>query len=563
MSNQTQSIEKALSFIKDENEKENRLRVLQILEKNNLDEQSKICSILHSQDFDLPEQNLQHLEFIEKEFGSEIKNLVASVEKILSLKTKNKTLQQAESIRKMIFAIAEDIRVIVIVLAEKLDIIRNLKNKDEATQKEIAQEIIEIYAPISDRLGMSSEKIEFEDLSLKYLNREAFQQIKDIVNLKLHERNEYLEKAQDAILKKASKAGIEITITKRAKHFYSIYQKMKKRQKAADELYDLLALRIICQTNEECYILIGLVHSLWKPLEGRFKDYIANPKKNGYQSLHTTVLCDGNPLEIQIRTKEMHEIAEHGVASHWLYKKGMTKDFVNEKNLNAVNQLSELKNSTLSNDVSMFNEIKNELFGNSILVFTPQGDIKELPKDSTAIDFAYAIHSKIGETIIGAKANGAIIPLSQPLQNTQVIEIQTSQKAHPTANQLQFVKTPKARSKIHAWLQANGLEEATKPKESGSNVVANSQEGILQAEQQARNKELKEKAKNNGVIKIKVGDTSNFLVSLAHCCNPQPGDEIIGYVSRGRGIIVHKVTCPNFSHIPNIDVRNIAVEWDG
>ncbi|MCR5699131.1 MAG: HD domain-containing protein [Treponemataceae bacterium] len=546
-------IGKALSYVSENQER--RLRIIWILAKNNLDTQSLICAILKNTNPAIEDEVLQN------EFSAEIFNMVRTSEKISALKFSGKTLQQCDAIRKMIFALAYDIRVIIVELAEKLDDIRQISESDPAKQKTVAQETIEIWAPLANRLGMSSEKVELEDLSLKYLNSEAYHQIQEIVRLESNERTEYLEKAQDQILKKAAKANINVTVTKRAKHFYSIYQKMKKRQKSAAELYDLLAMRIICETKEECYILIGLVHSLWKPMEGRFKDYIAMPKANGYQSLHTTVMCEGNPLEIQIRTKEMHSIAEHGVASHWLYKKGTNKDSVKAENLSVVNQLKEMKSSDLA-DEAFFEKIKNEILGKSIYVFTPQGDVKELPEGSTAIDFAYAVHSKVGETITGAKANGAIIPLSQALKNTQTIEVLTSQKAHPTSNQLEFVKTPKARSKIHGWLQSHGLEEAAKPKEAGPNVVSTPQEGIAQAEMQARNKELKEKAKNNGVIKIKVGETSNYLVSLAHCCNPQPGDEIIGYVSRGRGIIVHKVNCPNFAHIPNIDVRNINVEWD-
>ena len=546
-------IEKALSLIGEN--KERRLRIIWILAKNNLDTQSLICAIIKNITPALEDETIQ------KEFSDEILSMVRTSERISGLKLSGKTLQQSDSIRKMIFALAYDIRVIIVELAEKLDDIRQVSKSDSAKQKNVAQETIEIWAPLANRLGMSSEKVELEDLSLKYLNEEAYHQIQEIVRLESSERTEYLEKAQDHILKKAAKANINVTVTKRAKHFYSIYQKMKKRQKSAAELYDLLAMRIICETKEECYILIGLVHSLWKPVEGRFKDYIAMPKPNGYQSLHTTVMCDGNPLEIQIRTKEMNSIAEHGVASHWLYKKGTNKDSVKIEDLSIVNQLKEMKNSDLA-DEAFFEKIRDEILGKSIYVFTPQGDVKELPEGSTAIDFAYAVHSKVGETITGAKANGAIIPLSQALKNTQTIEVLTSQKAHPTSNQLQFVKTPKARSKIHGWLQSHGLEEAPKPKEAGPNVVMTPQEGIAQAEMQARNKELKERAKNNGVIKIKVGEPSNYLVSLAHRRQPKQGEQLIGHVSRGRGIIVHKVNCPNFAHIPNIDVRNINVEWD-
>jgi GTP pyrophosphokinase len=298
-------------------------------------------------------------------------------------------------------------------LADRLDRMRFLKNLSEEKQKSVATEVLEIWSPLANRLGMSSLKDELEDLGLKYTNPDAYEQIKRLVQLKKGERSVYLEKAEKEIYKAAAKQNLDIKISSRAKHFYSIYQKMRKRGKAVDEIYDLLALRIICENQAACYSLIGIVHTLWKPMEGRFKDYIAMPKTNGYQSLHTTVMCEGFPLEIQIRTKEMHSVAEHGVASHWLYKKGKSKDSVSVENLSIINQLKALRAEN-KNDAELFAEIKDELLGDSIYVFTPQGDVRELPAGATAIDFAYSIHSRIGETIVGAKADGNIIPLSSP-----------------------------------------------------------------------------------------------------------------------------------------------------
>ena len=268
-------------------------------------------------------------EYIRQEFGKDVATIIIGTAKITNLKIQNKTLQQADSIRKMLFAMIDDIRVILVKLADRLDRMRNLSFANTSERKQIAQEVIDIWAPLANRLGMSNVKTELEDLSLKFSNPEVFQQLKKIVALKKSERAEYLEKAQKAIYRAAARAGIEVSISSRAKHFYSIYQKMRKRNKSAEELFDLLALRIICNTQAECYTLIGLVHTLWKPLDGRFKDYIAMPKANGYQSLHTTVICEGKPLEIQIRTQQMHNVAEHGVASHWLYKKGTNHDTVN------------------------------------------------------------------------------------------------------------------------------------------------------------------------------------------------------------------------------------------
>lgn len=531
------------------------MRVACILAENHLDYESVVAGFFHNI---LEFSEIDENEIAEK-FGKSILTIIQGSKKITNLRIKNKTLQQADSFRKMLFAMIDDIRVILVKLADRLDRIRNIKIYEISVQKEIASEVIEIWAPLANRLGMSSLKVELEDLSLKVLNPEAFQQIKKVVSLKKNERAEYLEKAQKEIYKSANRLNIEVTVNSRAKHFYSIYQKMRKRNKTADELFDLLAIRIICQTPEECYMMIGQVHNLWKPLEGRFKDYIAMPKSNGYQSLHTTVMYEGKPLEIQIRTKQMHSVAEHGVASHWLYKKGTNKDSVSVDNLSIINQLKELKNEHL-NDEDFFNEIKEELLGDSIFVFTPNGDVRELPSGATAIDFAYSIHSHIGETIVGAKADGQIIPLSKPLKNTQIIEVLTSPQAHPTLNQLQIVKSAKARSKIKSWLQNNGFSFETEKKETVQNSSTVIQSQKIHSHKSGTGKPLQEE--NEAPVKIRIGDTTNFMINVAKCCSPKFGDEIVGYVSRGRGIIVHKKDCKNFERIPNIDERYIPVIWE-
>ena len=532
------------------------MRVASILAENHLDYESIIAGFFHNI-LEIPE--IDENEISEK-FGTAVLTIIQGSKKITNLRIKNKTLQQADSFRKMLFAMIDDIRVILVKLADRLDRIRNIKPYEISVQKEIASEVIEIWAPLANRLGMSSLKVELEDLSLKVLNPEAFQQIKKVVSLKKTERAEYLEKAQKEIYKSANRLNIEVTVNSRAKHFYSIYQKMRKRNKSADELFDLLAIRIICQTPEECYMMIGQVHNLWKPLEGRFKDYIAMPKANGYQSLHTTVMCEGKPLEIQIRTQQMHSVAEHGVASHWLYKKGTNKDSVSVDNLSIINQLKELKKEHL-NDEDFFNEIKEELLGDSIFVFTPNGEVKELPAGATAIDFAYSIHSHIGQTIVGAKADGQIIPLSKPLKNTQIIEVLTSPQAHPTLNQLQIVKSAKARSKIKSWLQNNGYAFETDKKEISQNpsTVVNQVQKI-HSHKSGTGKPTTEE--NDAPVKIRIGDTTNFMINVAKCCSPKFGDEIVGYVSRGRGIIVHKKDCKNFAKIPNIQERYIPVIWE-
>src|SRR5574344_441357 len=536
------------------------MRVACILAQTHLDSDTIVAGLFHN----ILEVSPDYLEEIQKEFGKDVANICNGTAKITSLKIKSKTLQQADSIRKMLFAMVDDIRVILVKLADRLDRMRNLKSVSEDAQRAVAKEVIDIWAPLASRLGMADVKSEMEDLSLKYTNPDVFQQIKAIVAQKKDERADYLDHAVKKIYTAAEKAGITITITSRAKHFYSIYQKMRKRNKEAGELYDLLALRIICSTVNECYTLIGIVHGLWKPMDGRFKDYIAMPKANGYQSLHTTVICEGKPLEIQIRTQEMHNVAEHGVASHWLYKKGTNHDLIKAQDLSIINQLRELRSEHL-NDENFFAELKDELLGDEIFVFTPQGDVKQLPAGSNAIDFAYAVHSAVGEKIVGAKADGKILPLTSPLKNTQIIEILTNPQAHPTQNQLNVVKTAKARQKIHSWLSVNDptfIDKDALAKKQAENA-ANAVRSMHAAEAIAERRKNSKSAKDNTYTgKIKIDDTTNFVVTFAKCCNPKPGDPIVGYDSRSRGIIIHKATCLTFQRIPDIEHRTVQVEWD-
>lgn len=536
------------------------MRVSCILAKTRLGADSICAGFLHNILDVLPESHDE----IEKLFGSDVANLCSQTSKITSLRIKSKSMQQADAIRKMLFAMVDDIRVIMIKLADRLDRMRNLKSVSPDAQREVAREVIDIWAPLASRLGMNDLKNELEDLSLKYSNPAAFQQIKSIVSLKIDERQEYLDRAVKKISSSAAKQNIEVKISSRAKHFYSIYQKMRKRNKEVGELFDLLALRIICSTENECYTLVGIVHSLWKPMEGRFKDYIAMPKSNGYQSLHTTVICEGKPLEIQIRTQNMHNVAEHGVASHWLYKKGTNRDMVKAQDLSIFNQLRELRDEHLS-DENFFQELKNELLGDSIYVFTPNGDVKQLPTGANAIDFAYAVHSEIGEKIVGAKADGKIIPLTAELKNTQIVEVMTNPQAHPTQAQLKAVKTGKARQKIHSWLVANDdtfLDKDAIAKHEAE-IAANTLHSMQVMQQRAaegRHKKKKEEPNFTGLIRI--GDTTNFMVTIAKCCNPVPGEPIVGYVSRNRGITVHAATCITFQRIPDIEHRSVEVSWD-
>ena len=535
-------------------------RVARILAQKNLGADTIISCLFHN----ILEVDPGCLGEIEEKFGKDVSVICYGTAKITSLNINSTSIHNADSIRKMLFAMVDDIRVILVKLADRLDRMRNLRSVSPQAQKLIAKEVIDIWCPLASRLGMSDVKSEMEDLSLKYSNPAVFQQIKSIVSQKKQERAEYLENSVRKISDAAKEIGIDVQISSRAKHFYSIYQKMRKRNKEPGELYDLLALRIICNTNTECYTLIGIVHGLWKPLEGRFKDYIAMPKANGYQSLHTTVMCEGKPLEIQIRTKEMHDIAEHGVASHWLYKKGTNKDLVKAQDLTVINKLRALRDEDLS-DENFFSELKNEILGDSIFVFTPKGDVKELPSGSNAIDFAYSIHTGIGEKIVGAKADGKIIALTAPLKNTQIIEIITNPNAHPTQSQLLAVKTSKAHQRIHAWLSENDPtfidRDAEQKKESANAALARQRELKRPSDKKRKSAEKKDPdSRYSG--KIRVENDSNFVVTVARCCCPVPGDPIVGYISSKRGITVHRADCLTYLRIPLIENRSVNVEWD-
>ena len=538
------------------------LRVAHILAQNKLDSETIVAALLHSIN-----QHGATSEKVNELFGQTIAGITDTTNKILNIPINTKSIHQSDAIRKMFFAMSDDVRVLFITLADRLDRMRNIKNLRREYQVIIAEAAIGVWAPLAERMGMQAEKNEFEDLSLKYTNPDAFQQIKAIVSQKSEERAEYLGKATSAIYKSAEKAGLNIQIQSRAKHFYSIYQKMRKRNKEAGELFDLLALRILCNTPAECYALVGIVHSLWKPLDGRFKDYIAMPKSNGYQSLHTTVMCEGKPLEIQIRTFDMHNMAEHGIASHWLYKKGTNRDLVESDKLDIMNRLQALKQASLSDDKS-FSELKDELLGDEIYVFTPKGDVKKLRAGATAIDFAYAIHSDIGEKIVAAKADGKIIPLNRPLKNTQIIEIVTNPQAHPTEAQLNIVKTTKAHQKIHSWLMANDptfSERITAAQAQAQATTAGS------AQVAAPEHPEKKRRPKKGIPpaqasypdkKVLVQGERNVLYNIAQCCHPHYPDLIMGYVTRSKGVSIHKADCIIYQRIPNKDERSVEVEWE-
>jgi len=543
------------------------LRVADILAENKLDSDTIISAILHPiMEFGVTPEDLKN------GFGETVYNMVKTVHTILNMPINAKTLHQSDAIRNMLFVLSDDARVILLAIADRLDRVRNIKSFTPEQQKVIADAGINIWAPLADRLGMQAEKNEFEDLSLKYTNPAVFQQIKAIVSQKKDERSVYLEKAVQAIYKSAEKMHLKVEVHSRAKHFYSIYQKMRKRNKEAGELYDLLALRILCETPAECYTIIGIVHGLWTPLDGRFKDYIAMPKANGYQSLHTTVMCEGKPLEIQIRTHQMHNMAEHGIASHWLYKKGSSRDLIESEKLDIYNRMQKLK-EMLVTDGSTFTTLKQELIGDEIYVFTPKGDVKKLPAGATAVDFAYSIHSAIGEKIIAAKADGKIIPISKPLQNTQIIEVITNPQAHPTEAQLSYAKTSKAHQKIHSWLMANDptfsealalKAEAEKSDEAPKNDAGENQNLLHQRKQKQRPK--KGTQKNPELPKpnrrVLVQGEPNVLYNLSQCCHPHYPDLICGYVTRSKGVSIHRADCLIYQRIPEKDKRSVEVQWD-
>ena len=533
---------------------------------------------------ELPNESLP--EFPSDQISPQAALLVQGLKRIDALKTACRTVYEAQNIRNMLFALADDVREIFIKLAEKLHSMRvmDLVNNDEM-RKTAARECLDVYAPIADRLGISWIKNEMEDLSLKFLNRDTFQQIKNMVSEKIEKRNQSLEVAREAIKREAKTAGIEIQVESRAKHFYSIYMKMRKRGISAEMIYDLSGIRIICGSIEYCYTLLGVVHRLWRPVSGCFKDYIANPKENGYQSLHTTVLFgieadmyyesdpeignDGKRMEIQIRTHEMHQIAENGIASHWLYKKGASRDMVNPDDIGIVNKLKEWKHygdDTGELSSGWLEDIKLEILRNRIYVFTPQGKVIKLPPGSTPIDFAYHIHTAIGEHCIGAKADGSIIPLSSRLINTQTVEILTSNSAHPHPNWLQLAKAPKTRSKIRSWLEkyddSFGIEKPAEQKKKAVSEPAAEAHSLVQDKVSTFQVIPKENRPLSSVLQVRIEDEKNMLIRFARCCNPVSGDPITGYISRGRGIIIHRQNCSNLANNPELEKRRISAEWD-
>lgn len=533
--------------------------VAELLINMHMDVDSIVAGFLHDS---MEDTGVDEQQIIDR-FGENVAMLVDGVTKISILKVKNKSVQAAETMRKMLFAMSKDIRVIIIKLADKLHNMNTLDFLPKEKAKRIANECLDIYAPLADRLGISWMKTELEDLSLKTLHPDAYYLIKEFLLSKKGERNEYLKRVEKSIFRAAGEEGIpDINVSTRAKHFYSIYLKMKKRRKDLDEIFDILGVRILCNTTNECYTILGLIHKLWPPIEGRFKDYIAMPKANQYQSLHTSVMSfDGKILEIQIRTKAMNYTAEFGIAAHWSYKQEFGGGKLPAKNIGFINKLRSWEKELASD--SFFDELKLELLKDTIYVFTPKGHTIELPLNATAIDFAYHIHTEVGNHIVGAKADGTIIPLSQPLKNTQVIEILTSPNAHPHINWLRIAQTSRARQKIRNWLNKHDesllIDKSIIAKKKPEKQPEEAHHA--QSEEEKPDQiitQIRDKAK----LAFRIGNEKNMMISIAQCCEPSRGDDIVGYISRGRGIIVHKRSCSNLRHIKDIDNRSIEVEWE-
>lgn len=589
------------------------LEVAIILADLELDIATIAAGLLH----DVVEDTQYTVEDIEKSFGPEIALLVDGVTKLGKLEYRTKEEQQAENLRKMFLAMAKDIRIILIKLADRLHNMRTLKYLPKEKQKEKAVETVEIFAPLAHRLGISKIKWELEDLAFRYLEPEHYYELVDKVAKKRKEREEHINKMIAILREKLSAAGISAEIQGRPKHFYSIFKKMKEQNKSFDQIYDLTAVRVIVESIRDCYAALGVVHTLWKPIPGRFKDYIAMPKPNMYQSLHTTVIDSlGDPLEIQIRTYEMHKTAEYGIAAHWRYKEGDKGDRDFDKKLSWLREILDWQRE-LRDAREFMESLKIDLFSDEVYVFTPKGDVIDLPMGSCPIDFAYRIHTDVGNRCIGAKVNGKMVPLDYKLVNGDIIEIITSAHSNgPSRDWLNIVKSTQAKNKIRQWFKKERREEniargkemlEKEAKRQGYDIfqllkcdfVPNllkkmsfvNLEDLYAAigyggmtSNQALQKILDEYRKNVRAEKtelsvdkaenkargkkkvdqgIKVDGMDNLLIKFSRCCNPVPGDKIIGYITRGRGVSIHRTDCPNVKNNLYDRERLIEVKWEG
>ncbi len=574
--------------------------VATILSELKMDSTTIAAGFLH----DSVEDTGVHLDEIEEKFGHEISVLVDGVTKIGELKFESREKRQAETFRKMLLSMAKDVRVIIIKFADRLHNMRTLEHVPEKNRERIALETRDVYVPLAHRFGIATIKWELEDLVLKHIDEEAYEDINRKVNQRREEREDYISEITNPILIELSKANIKASVSGRAKHFFSIYDKIKRRNKPFEEIYDLLAIRIIVDKIEECYYALGIIHSLYMPVYDRFKDYVAMPKLNGYQSLHTTVVGTmGKMVEIQIRTWEMHNTAEIGIAAHWRYKEGESGDEEFERHMGWIRSL--VDSQMQEEDPNDFMEnLKIDLFQDEVFVFTPKGDLFKLPRGSTPIDFAFAVHTGVGMHCIGAKVNGRIVPLKAQLKSGDQVEIITSANQEPHQDWLGFVKTGKAHQRIRKYLRENQQNQTLKfgeeilikylkkyhltiespefqtvmPKlgfQNLDNLLLELGRSELTTESIGKKLFPKEEPKEKKTsfftkyIKrartgsgINVQGVDNMLIQFGKCCQPVPGDKIIGFITTGKGITVHRIDCRNMLNLHDDHEKKIEVSWD-
>ncbi len=573
------------------------IEVSRILTELRLDEKTIAAGLLH----DVMEDTQTTSEEVIREFGEDIAALISSVTKIGELRFKSREVQQAEYFRKLLLSLAKDIRVILIKFADRLHNMRTLEYMSPEERTRISMETLEIYAPLAHRFGIASIKYELEDLSLKYLDPDMYNFLDEKISLKREARERQLDEIKRPLEEALRENGIEARITGRPKHFYSIYRKMKDKGRSFEEIYDLLALRVIVKTIRDCYHVLGIVHTLFTPMEDRFKDYIATPKSNMYQSLHTTFVDrrTSQRVEIQIKTEDMHKVAETGIAAHWRYKEGIESEDKLDNAIPWIRQFIDWQRETPDSKEFM-EELKINLFQDEIFVFTPKGDLKHLPKGATPIDFAFSVHSDIGYHCFGAKVNGQMVPLSYQLKSGNTVEILTSNHQKPNKDWLNMVESARARSRIKRWLKNEEYTQSVKlGKEILSDLTGNL--GVNPNEDELsdiamsfgfRDIERLYEAMGNGAISVnqveakfpgkrrsfladligqvwdsrqgvRVKDIDNPMIQFAKCCHPVPGDDIVGFVTRGRGISIHRNDCSNVKESTSkMPERSIDVEWD-
>lgn len=580
-----------------------------ILADLDMDVETIVSALLH----DVVEDTPATYDDIKEMFSEDVAKIVDGVTKLNKLNYKSSEAFQAENLRKMILAMNNDIRVIIVKLADRLHNLRTLEYMNEEKRKQKAQETIEIYAPLAGRLGIFKIKWELEDLSLRYLDPEGYYDLVEKINKKRSEREKEINEIIKKISAELDKQELHYDISGRPKNFYSIYKKMKGKSKSFESIYDLIAVRILVDTVKDCYAVLGIVHSMWKPLPGRFKDYIAMPKPNMYQSLHTTVISDtGEIFEIQIRTYEMHEVAEYGIAAHWKYKGGKTQGKDVDSKLDWLRQLLEWQKD-LKDPKEFIDTLKIDFFDDEVFVFTPNGDVVDLPEGSTPVDFAYRVHTGVGNTCVGAKVDSRIVPLNYKLKNGNIVEVITQKSSSgPSRDWLKFVKSPRAKQKIKQWFKSKEkdisiekgkelFEREAKKLGLDTNILDNEKIYQKLAKELSINSisdlfasigygNFKEKLVINKILNIKnaienIGLTKNeddylksssskkdatgvridglegMKIKFAKCCNPVPGDEIIGFVTRGYGVSVHRKDCTNIANYLDSD-RCLEAEWD-